>query len=326
MKLLFIINVLVLLTHTPLAASTLTPVEKRTLGMITKKYYDRTGLWARFDTKVLSALSKTKNHRIAKILSKVLVIDPNYALLHAADNKDVDSARFIIEIGAIPSEALLIAANENDPDNAKFLVELDSDPTAGWAILQAVADCQADICKFIMTNFDIDLVNLLLLIVNDVVSTEPLFNFSKDDALFLLYIDDDSYATTLQTALYKVMKNRQREQDQLLVELGAEPENVLLMSIYVGEPQVAAFLVDELDTNPTSALVKAIRDGYPEPISIALLLLGADAQHEDVLAAKNAGYSTTPISNSDIQANYDHFLKGAIQAQAHNTPFRSAAA
>ena len=312
-KLLFIISVLALLMHTLPAAGIHTPRQQR----IIETWYNRTGLFARFDTKVLSALSKTKNPRIAKILSKVLFLDPNYGLLHAADNKDVDSAKFFIEIGASSARSLLIAANEDDLDNAKFLEELGSDePTVGFAIIMAILDCKADVCKFIMTHFDIDRRELLLHIVKEIVSNESYFEFVKDNALFLLSIDDDSYVT-LQVALHKVAKNKQKEQAQLLVELGAEPENVLLMSIYAGEPQIAAFLVDELNTNPTSALVKAIKEGYREPISTALSLLGADAQHEDVLAAKNAGYSTTP-SDSDSQAATANFIRGAVQAKTRN--------
>ena len=334
MKLLFIISMLAT-TTLAMAKTSLHP------GLSLQRYsntkhYDATRFWARVDTAILSALIKVKSPRLTKFLSNVLVLDsktPSYAMLRAAKTNNTDNIELLLRIGANPITALLLAAHEKNHSAAMFILEEVMEPYCEYsdtclaAVLQATVDRKEDVAKFIMTEIADDHYYLTvaeaLIIMPDIkkAQSEQLF-FTQEDAQFLLSLSEEP-STTLTVALEASSREQNKQAAKFIIELGADTENMILMAIAIGRPKIALFLVKELGIDPTRSLVKAIKENYPdiEAMEEALLMLGADLQHEDVLAAKdNAPQkdNSTAIDayHSDARAQY---LKGAINAQIDKT-------
>lgn len=328
MKLLFIINMLTAITLLAMAKPNPHPVLSLQ-RYSNNKHYDTTSFWVRFDTAVLSALIKTKRPRITKFLSNVFVLGlkaPNYALLHAAKTNNNDNIELLLEIGANPITALLLAAHEKNHSAAMFILE-ELEPYCEpfdlciGTVMQATADRKEDVAKFILTEIaadgDYHILKEALIIMPAIkkAQSEQSF-FTQEDAQFLLSLTDYP-SIPLSVALDASSKEQNKQAAKFLIELGADTENVILMAIATGRPKIALFLVEELGIDPTISLVKAIKKNYPgiEMIEESLRLLGADLQHEDVLAAKDKAPQKNNPTTIYHSEGHTQFLAGAVSAQ-----------
>ena len=193
-------------------------------------------------------------------------------LAESAIRQDRDEAERLIATGADPTLALLtVVLNNRDIEATRFLVELGANTSV---ILASVAQIRNTELAMFMISVGAKLVTALLLAVGD---------RDVGEAEFLIELGAIPHQ-----ALVIAANNKNLEKSKFLIdELDAHLEKGLLFALTMNNSSAAKFLIDELHADPTRALVTAISDDYPEQIQQALLELGADAQHEDVLLAEN---------------------------------------